>query len=181
MRERERETRTTKPMIMTDTTTDDIPVDVEAESIATKNGAEVAEKYGKAWTKAIVEGDMADFVGLFAAQEGPVIVVLQNAIGIPIEFTVGDQAGANMTWEELRNVTVQDLEAQDFLKVEAQCLGVLGDRMIMETGRFNKAGEVYMEAYGLLTLNKEGKILALEAFSDPQVAKLMAAAQEKLS
>jgi hypothetical protein len=53
------------------------------------------------------------------------------------------------------------------------CLGVLGDHMILETGRFNKAGEIYVTAYSLLTLNEAGKIVGLEAFSDVQAASLV--------
>jgi ketosteroid isomerase-like protein len=43
--------------------------------------------------------------------------------------------------------------------------------------RFNKDGEVYAEAYSLLTFNGEGKIISVEAFSDPDVG--MAALSSK--
>ena len=52
------------------------------------------------------------------------------------------------------------------LRTDSECVGLLGDRMIMHTGRVNKAEEIYTEAYFLLTLTGEGKISMIEAFND---------------
>jgi ketosteroid isomerase-like protein len=140
-------------------------------------GNEIAEKYGPALTKAILDGDLSTFKELFVSEL--VDVILQNGEGVEAEFTIGDGEEATLTWDVFHELTTKDLKEQSFLKSEAQCLGVLGDRMIMETGRFNKDGEVYAEAYSLLTLNKEGKIVAFEAFSDPDAESLTAAVSSK--
>jgi ketosteroid isomerase-like protein len=140
-------------------------------------GNEIAGKWGPALTKAILDGDLSTFKELFVSE--PVAVILQNGEGVEAEFTIGDGEEATLTWGEFHELTTKDLKEQRFLKSEAQCLGVLGDRMIMEIGRFNKDGEVYAEAYSLLTLNEEGKIVAVEAFSDPEVESLIAAVSSK--
>ena len=114
---------------------------------------------------------------LFVADES-VSVVLQNAEGAEVHFTIGDQDDATMTWQEFQETSTQDLTAQNYLKTEGQCLGVLGDRMILETGRFNKDGEVYQEVFALVTLNEDGKITMLEAFSDVNGATLLASAEK---
>jgi hypothetical protein len=137
---------------------------------------EIADKWGPALTKAILDGDLSTFKELFVSE--PVAVVLQNGEGTEAEFTIGDGEEATVTWGEFHELTTKDLKEQSFLKSESQCLGVLGDRMIMETGRFNKDGEVYAEAYSLLTFNEEGKIVAVEAFSNPEVESLIAAASK---
>jgi hypothetical protein len=104
---------------------------------------------------------------------------LQNAEGQEVHFTIGTQEDADMSWQEFHKTTTKDLKSQDFLKTESECLGVLGDRMMMQTGRLNKAGEVYMEAFLLLTLNDAGKITMLEAFSNVNASSLVSAAMEK--
>lgn len=78
-----------------------------------------------------------------------------------------------MNWQEFQETTKIDLETQNYLKTESECLGVLGDRMIMETGRINQAGEVYQESFALVTVNSGGKIIMLESFSDANVASLV--------
>ena len=83
-----------------------------------------------------------------------------------------------MTWQEFRDTSTQDLAAQNYLKTESECLGVLGDRMILETGRVNKDGEVYQEVFSLVTLNAKGKITMLEAFSDINAAALLASVEK---
>jgi hypothetical protein len=104
---------------------------------------------------------------------------LQNAKGQEVHVTIGAQDDADMSWKEFHETTTKDLESQNFLKTESECLGVLGDRMMMQTGRLNKAGEVYMEAFLLLTLNDAGKITMLESFSNVNASSLMSAAMEK--
>jgi len=82
-----------------------------------------------------------------------------------------------MNWQEFQETTNVDLKAQSYLKTESECLGVLGDRMIMEAGRINQAGEVYQESFALVTLNSDGKIIMLESFSDANVASLVGKAE----
>ena len=138
---------------------------------------EIVDKWGPALTKAILDGDLSTFKELFVSE--PVAVVLQNGEGAEAEFTIGDGEEATLTWGEFHELTTKDLKEQNFLKSESQCLGVLGDRLIMEVGRFNKDGEVYAEAYSLLTFNEEGKIVSVEAFSDPDVGSLLSAVSSK--
>lgn len=136
---------------------------------------ELGEKWGHALTVAMTTGDMTEFKALFVSDEA-VVVVIQSAEGAEIMMTIGDVEEATMSWEEFRESSVKDLEEQGYLKTESQCLGVLGDRMLLEAGRFNKAGEEYMTSYSLLTLNEEGKITMFESFTEPNVPSLMIAA-----
>lgn len=113
----------------------------------------------------------------------PLSVVLQNAEGSVLHFTLGDQEEATMSWQEFQETVTADLKAQNYQKTESECLGVLSDRMIMETGRINQANEVYQESFALIPLNKEGKIAMLkitmlESFSDVKVASLTEKAEE---
>ena len=117
-------------------------------------------------------------VSLFIKDE-PVSVVLQDEEGGEVHFTVGTQEDATISWAELIDMSSKDLKEQDYLKSESECLGVLGDRMMMETGRLNKAGEVYLEAFSLLTLDEEGLITMVEAFSDVHSGTLVGAAADK--
>jgi hypothetical protein len=143
----------------------------------------IAEQWGPTLTKAFHEGDVSEFRSLFAYQE-PVVVVLQDASGNEAvckivdsrdaseEPAEGEDTVTSLTWEEFRAASASDLESQNFFKTEAQCLGVLGDRLILEAGRFNRDGIVYLESYSLLTFNHEGKVTMVETFTDPQVASL---------
>jgi len=138
-----------------------------------KKFPQVAASWGPALTKAVVGGDISDFKSLFVESE-PVTVVLQTAEGEEAVCSVGsDPEECLMTWEDFVELSSKDLAEQDYTKTEAQCLGVLGDRMIMETGRFNSKGEVYLEAYALVTLNGDGKIIMMEAFTDVQAPTLL--------
>ena len=136
--------------------------------------SEVAEQWGPARTKAFIDGDMTSFKSLFA--DKPIIVVLQNEEGSEAEFTIGDGDEATLSWQDFHESTSKDLAAQNYLKSESSCLGVLGDRVLLEVCRYNKEGEVYLESYSLLTLDEDGKVSAIESFTDPQVGSLMAAA-----
>lgn len=142
-----------------------------------KSAKEIADQWGPALTKAVKESDISAFRSLFAP--GPIMVVLQNAMGEEMEFTVGDDGESTLTWDEFHKTTTKDLTEQDYQKTEAQCLGVLGSRMILEVGRFNTSGEVYVETYSLLTLDEENKVTCFESFSDPNMGGLMTAVGEK--
>ncbi|KAL7563649.1 hypothetical protein ACA910_013385 [Epithemia clementina (nom. ined.)] len=135
---------------------------------------DIASQWGPAVTKAMLEGDVSSFKDLFAE---PVAVVLQNALGEEVEFSIADQVeGATMSWKDFVDISSKDVQEQSYVKTEAQCLGVLSDRFILATGRFNTEGEVYMEAYTLITVNAAGKIVAVEAFTDSNVSHLTDAA-----
>ena len=145
--------------------------------------AEIANQVANAWgptlTKAFKEEDVSGFRAMFVTDQ-PVGCILNGPDGGELEFTVGDDAEtATLTWDEFLKQTCQDLKAQDFSKTESQCLGMLGDRIILESGRFNSSGEVYHEGYMLVTLNDEGKILLVEAFAGIGAASLEAMATAK--
>lgn len=142
-----------------------------------KKATDIADKWGPALTKAYTDSDLAAFKSLFVSE--PVAVVLQNAEGGEAEFTIGEGEDASLTWEQFHELSTKDLKKQNFLKSESQCLGVLGDRLIMEVARFNKDGEVYSEAYSLVTFNDDGKVVAFEAFTNPQAESIMEAASSK--
>ncbi|GAX12219.1 hypothetical protein FisN_1Hh148 [Fistulifera solaris] len=144
-------------------------------TVAHQFAQKVGEKWGKALTTAMTTGDMTEFKALFISDEA-VGVVIQSAEGTEVVMTIGDVEGATLSWDEFKESSMKDLEEQGYLKTESQCLGVLGDRMILEAGRFNKAGEEYMSAYSLLTLNEEGKITMFESFSDAHAPGLIQAA-----
>ena len=144
-------------------------------TFASKKGKEIGELWGPALTKAITEDDISAFKALFVSDK-LVEVVLQNAEGEEVDTTIGDSGDASLTWEDFKKLSKQDLEAQNYLKTESQCLGVLGDRLILEAARFNKGGEIYLESYSILTLNEEGKVIMFEAFTDPAAAHLTSAA-----
>jgi hypothetical protein len=155
-----------------------------------QQAASIADQWGPALTKAIVDKDLSEFRGLFVEQ-GPVVVVLQNAEGSEAVFTIVDsketeeeeaatdnpalegRVAGSLTWEEFREASAVDLEKQSYAKTEALCLGVLGDRMMMEVGRFNTSGEIIVETYSLLTFNAEGKVTMVETFTDPQVSSVV--------
>eukprot|EP00339_Tiarina_fusa_P028120 CAMPEP_0117029426 /NCGR_PEP_ID=MMETSP0472-20121206/21311_1 /TAXON_ID=693140 ORGANISM="Tiarina fusus, Strain LIS" /NCGR_SAMPLE_ID=MMETSP0472 /ASSEMBLY_ACC=CAM_ASM_000603 /LENGTH=147 /DNA_ID=CAMNT_0004737193 /DNA_START=113 /DNA_END=556 /DNA_ORIENTATION=+ len=139
---------------------------------AKAKGQEIADKWGPALTKMMVDGDMSDFKDIFV-QDEPVYTVLQDAEGHEIETSIGTDG--ELSWDAFQELSSKDLASQNFDKIEAQCLGVLGDRMIMETGRFNKDGVVYLEAYSLLTIDGNGKVTMVEAFADSQLTSVQAA------
>jgi hypothetical protein len=143
--------------------------------------AALGTAYGVELTEAVASGDISGFRALFV--DGPVLVVLQNASGQEAEFTIADapaegeetdaSVAATMTWNDFRDMATKDLKDQDYAKTETQCLGTLGDRIIMESARFNTAGEVYLEAYQLISFDSlHGKITAVELFSDPAATTL---------
>ena len=134
-----------------------------------KHAANIAEKYGPYLTKAMKGEGVEDLMSLFAS---PVEVVLQSSGGNEILLSIGNDDNASMTWEEFQEAASKDLAAQDFARTESVCLGVLGNRFILEVARFNTAGEIYLVAYSLMEINSEGKIVAYESFSDVKAASL---------
>lgn len=154
-----------------------------------QQAAAIADQWGPALTKAIVDKDVSEFRGLFADDDAGVVVVLQDAEGSEAVFTIVDgkegeevetanpvlegRVAGSLTWEEFREASAVDLEKQSYAKTEAVCLGVLGDRMMMEVGRFNTSGDVIVETYSLLTINADGKVTMVETFTDPQVASVV--------
>jgi hypothetical protein len=53
-------------------------------------GNEIADKWGPALTKAILDGDLSTFKELFTSEL--VAVVLQNGEGVEAEFTIGERS-----------------------------------------------------------------------------------------
>jgi hypothetical protein len=143
---------------------------------------EIARQWGPALTKAFTENELSSFQDLFDSKL-PVEIVLQNADGEEAEFAIGNKETSEhitLTWEEFHELTTKDLHEQNYMKSESQCLGVLGNRMILETARFNNDGIVYLESYSLITFNSsDGKIIAVEAFTDPNVDSLFEAATDE--
>ena len=90
---------------------------------------------------------------------------VETAVGVADEL--GE--GVTMTWDTYQQLAAADFQKASYVKTEAECLGILGKRMILEVNRFNEAGEIYMTAVTLLTLNEEGLLVTCEAFGDPQI------------
>mmetsp|Transcript_7453 Transcript_7453/g.9686 ORF Transcript_7453/g.9686 Transcript_7453/m.9686 type:complete len:152 (+) Transcript_7453:135-590(+) len=140
---------------------------------------EISDAYGPALTKALLEDDLTDFKGIFLSDE-PLSVVLQSVEGEEIHFTVGDnvELEPTMSWEEFHVTASKDVKTQDYVKTISESCGVLGDRMIMQTARINKADEMYSEAFFVVTLDEtSGKISMMEAFSFIDVSTLLEKAE----
>lgn len=138
-------------------------------TIQTKYASEIAEKYGPYLTKAMKGEGIDDLQSLFASS---VFVTLQDGKGDEILFSIGSDDNASMTWTEFQQTTAIDVVSQNYEKTESVCLGVLGNRLIMEVARVNTAGEVYLVAYNLVEFSEEGKIVEFESFSDLQTTSL---------
>mmetsp|Transcript_28182 Transcript_28182/g.77441 ORF Transcript_28182/g.77441 Transcript_28182/m.77441 type:complete len:86 (-) Transcript_28182:74-331(-) len=82
-----------------------------------------------------------------------------------------------MTWDDFLQVAQKDLAEQDYAKTVSECCGILGDRMIMTSGRINQQDECTHEAFFILTLNEEGLIVTMEAFSNIHAPGLLSKAQ----
>ena len=141
--------------------------------------ADIANKWGPALTKAAKENDTAEYRALFV--DGLTEIVVQNTEGGESCFTIEDNnPEATMDWKTFFETTIAELAGQDYVKTESQCLGVLGPRCIMESGRFNSKGEVYAETMVVLTLEPEsGLICAVEVFSDPGLDTITSLAKPK--
>jgi hypothetical protein len=128
-----------------------------------KFAAEITEKWATYMTEAAKGGDLEPFKSLFAES---VYVILQSSEGGELEFSIGsDPELATMTWEEFAANAFKDLEAQKYDKTISECLGVLGNRMILETGRLNTDGDLYLTATSLVEFNSDGKVIGFESFN----------------
>mmetsp|Transcript_8687 Transcript_8687/g.13848 ORF Transcript_8687/g.13848 Transcript_8687/m.13848 type:complete len:148 (-) Transcript_8687:896-1339(-) len=124
---------------------------------------DIAVNWAKELTAAAKGGPLEPFKNMFADQ---CYVILQGADGGELEFTIGDDPDScSMTWEQFAENSFKDLEAQNYDCTTTDCLGVLGNRMILEAGRLNKKGELYMTATSLVEFNEDGKIIGFEAFN----------------
>ena len=136
----------------------------------------VADAWGPAISKSTNEGDPSGIKALCA----DVVEVVLQSNKEPICVTVGDLEGgenaATFSWSELLGLTTKDMAAQNYKSTESACLGVLGNRMILESGRINKEDEMYMNVVSLVTLNNDGKITRFEAFADSASPALFDAA-----
>jgi hypothetical protein len=136
----------------------------------------IAVAYAKNMTTAGKGGSLEPLKTMFT---DPAYVMLQNADGDEIEFTLGDSEECTMSWNEFADTALKDLEAQNYDCTTSNCLGVLSNRMILETGRVNKDGELYMMATALLEFNNDGKIVGFESFNSVDVDSLIQAVSEK--
>ncbi|KAL3912653.1 MAG: hypothetical protein SGARI_001045 [Bacillariaceae sp.] len=132
--------------------------------------ARIAVDYAKHLTTAAKGGSLEPFKELFA---DPCYVVLQDAEGQEVEFTLGETEGCSMTWEQFTEAAFKDLEVQKYDYTTSNCLGVLGNRMILEVGRTNTDGELYMMASSLVEFNNDGKIIGYEAFNAVDVDSVL--------
>jgi uncharacterized protein YuzE len=138
--------------------------------------ARIAVDYAKHLTTAAKGGSLDPFKDLFAET---CYVVLQDAEGQEVEFTLGDGDDCTMTWDQFTDAAFKDLEAQKYDCTTSNCLGVLGNRMIMETGRMNTDGELYLMATSLVEFREDGKVIGIEAFNAVDIDSVIEAVKEK--
>lgn len=138
--------------------------------------AEIAKAYAINVTSAGNGGPLDPLKDMF----GEVCyIILQNADGQEVEFTLGDTSDCTMSWDQFTDAAFKDLEAQGYASTTSNCLGVLGNRMILETGRLNKDGELYTTATALLEFNGEGKVIGFESFNAVDIDGVVQAVTEK--
>jgi hypothetical protein len=136
---------------------------------------EAANKIADAWGPAITKmGKDKDVESLKALCEATVELVLQTSDGSTAAFTIGD--GASVEWQDFAGLSGKDLEAEDYKETEAASMGILGNRMILETGRINQKEELYMNAVSIITISANGKVAKLESFADSLVPSVLDAA-----
>jgi uncharacterized protein YuzE len=140
--------------------------------------ADIAVAYAKNMTTAANGGSLEPLKAMF----GDVCYIgLQNAEGQEVEFTLGENKDdCTMTWDEFTEAAFADLEAQNYDCTTSNCLGVLGNRMILETGRLNKEGSLYMTATSLVEFNEEGKVIGFESFNAVDIDGTIKAVSEKI-
>jgi hypothetical protein len=129
----------------------------------------IADEWGPAITKVFKQNDAS---ALKALCEPVVEVVVQgnsgsdgsDAGGGTASFTCGD--GGSVSWEDFVELAVKDLSDQDYAYTESASLGILGNRMVLETARINQSEEMYTNNCSVLTLSKNGKVSVMESFAD---------------
>ena len=141
----------------------------------TKISAQIAVDYAKHLTAAAKGGSLEPFKALFA---DTCYVVLQDSEGQEVEFSLGEGDDCNMTWDQFIEAAFKDLEAQKYDYTTSDCLGVLGNRMILETGRMNTDGELYMMASALVEFREDGKVVGWESFNAVDVDSAIAAVEK---
>ena len=81
-------------------------------------------------TEAAKGGPIEPFKALFAPK---CYVILQSEDGGELEFSLGDDPDCSMSWEQFAEASFKDLEEQKYDCTTTNCLGVLGNRMILES------------------------------------------------
>lgn len=112
---------------------------------------------------------MDDFKALWAPGIVPFVIDKDGTEAILAIGEEGSEEPITLTWEVFQELIQKDMVAAEYAKTEAECLGVLGNRMLLEVNRYNKEDELYMNAVSLLTLDADGLVVQCEAFGDPQV------------
>mmetsp|Transcript_43440 Transcript_43440/g.105283 ORF Transcript_43440/g.105283 Transcript_43440/m.105283 type:complete len:151 (+) Transcript_43440:99-551(+) len=132
----------------------------------TKN-VEYAKKIATEWAEKMTSAGKGGPIEPLKALFSPVVyVVLQSSDGGEVEFTLGDEGETTMTWDQFAESAFKDLEAQQYEETTSNCLGVLGNRLILETGRINKSGELYLTATSIVEFNDDGLIVGFESFNE---------------
>ena len=140
----------------------------------------ISKHWGKYMTEAATTGTMDNLKSLFHERE--VYVVLQGQDGKVAEFMIGvNPETCVMSWEDFQEHAFADLKSQDYKLTQSSMLGLLGNRMILETGRINSKDECYMVATSVIEFDDDGKIIGFEAFSDIGVDSLVEAATDAKS
>jgi hypothetical protein len=136
----------------------------------------LADAWGPAITKLSKEEDASALKALCADVVEIILPTYQEAISV----TVGDEEegdnASTFTWNELLGLLNKDIGVHDYQRTESACLGVLGNRMILEAGRINSKDEMYMNVVSLITMNDDGKLIRFEAFADSASPALFDAA-----
>mmetsp|Transcript_38839 Transcript_38839/g.57755 ORF Transcript_38839/g.57755 Transcript_38839/m.57755 type:complete len:152 (-) Transcript_38839:82-537(-) len=140
-------------------------------SKATALADSIAEKWGPAVTKLAKGEGMDDFKALCAPGIIPWVIPKGESTAV---LTVGDEPSTpevpvTMTWSLFQESVQKDMVSANYAHSEAACMGVLGNRIILEIGRYNKDDELYMNAVSVLTVNPDGLIEKVESFGDPKM------------
>ncbi|KAG7371318.1 hypothetical protein IV203_019888 [Nitzschia inconspicua] len=136
----------------------------------------IALNWAKNMTIAANGGPLESLKSMFA---DVCYIVLQNSEGREVEFTLGDSVDCTMTWDQFTKFAFADLESQNYDCTTSSCLGVLGNKMILETGRLNKDGELYMVATSLLEFDEDGNVMGFESFNPLDIDGAVEAVTDK--
>eukprot|EP00545_Synedropsis_sp_CCMP1620_P012898 CAMPEP_0119011978 /NCGR_PEP_ID=MMETSP1176-20130426/6002_1 /TAXON_ID=265551 /ORGANISM="Synedropsis recta cf, Strain CCMP1620" /LENGTH=150 /DNA_ID=CAMNT_0006964867 /DNA_START=74 /DNA_END=526 /DNA_ORIENTATION=+ len=137
---------------------------------------EIAAKWGPALTKFAKGEGEEDFKSMWVKDIIPFVI---DKDGTEATIAIGEEGDEpiTMTWSVFQELLAKEHSSADFSKTEAECLGVLGNRMILEVSRFNNNDEVYMNAVSILTLTEDGLIAKTEAFGDQEAESITDTAQ----